>query len=360
MISLEHYGWNNSWQTVWEEQGFTHYTPARVIAEYGSKYVLATPDLVSASLLGALAHKTPALAMPKVGDWVAVEVTEQHLSMIHAVLPRRSEITRGGATSALERQVIASNVDIAFIVQPLDLDFSPERLERYLFQLSSQPIKTVILLNKADTAPDSEAKQAALQHLNVEVVTISALNPNDIQKIEQLIPVGNTAVFMGSSGVGKSTLTNKLLGTDHQKTQEIRTRDAKGRHTTVHRELFVLPSGGIVIDMPGVRAVRLWGNMDDLYESFPEIAVALRSCRFPRCTHTSEEGCAVKEGLQNGTIDPLRYTRFKALQEELSSLEEKRQRREKQKAINTREHHKRARLRKQQQEKDADALDWYT
>lgn len=352
MISLKQYGWNDSLDIAWRELAMPKCMPARVIADHGSKYQLVTPEPVAAALAGALAHKLAAHDMPKIGDWVAVEVTTDHLSTIQAILPRHSEISRGQVGSRHDKQVIAANIDIAFIVQPLDHDFSPERLERYLFQLSGQPIEVIILLNKADTVADALIKQDELKNLNVKTIITSALNPTSVQEVASLITPGKTAVFMGSSGAGKSTLTNALLGEVRQATQAVRERDSKGRHTTVHRELFILPSGGMIVDMPGIRELQLWGDYADLEQAFPEIATAIRSCHFPNCSHTNETGCAVKGGLSDGTIDPIRYERFVNFKAELQLLDEKRGFIEKRKEAYSRETAKRLRARKQRADED--------
>lgn len=352
MTSLETYGWNTSWKAIWQQYANTSYTPARVVVDHGVHYKLATNNgIVDATLTGALAHKLAAYAMPKIGDWVAVETSPSHQSTIQAILPRSTEIVRGQVGRRYDKQVVAANVDIAFIIQPLDHDFSPERLERYLFQLGAQHIKVIILLNKADTVTNAKDRQAELADLNTETIIISALH-DDINNIERHIPTGKTAVFMGSSGAGKSTLTNRLLRENRQATAAIREKDSKGRHTTVHRELFVLPGGGMVIDTPGIRELQLWGDYADLEQSFPEIAAAIRSCHFPHCTHTNETGCAVKEGLADGTIDPVRYKRFQNFKTELEQLDKKRGFINDRKDAWTRESIKRRRAHKQRADKE--------
>jgi ribosome biogenesis GTPase len=352
MTSLETYGWDELRNATWQQLATPQYTPARVITDHGTRYKLATPSIVDAALAGSLAHKLPAHAMPKIGDWVTIEASSNHQVTIHAVLPRSSEIVRGQVGRRQDKQVVAANVDIAFIVQPLDHDFSPQRLERYLFQLAAQNIEVIILLNKADKVTDAADKQAELQTLGVETIILSALHDNDISVIERRIPAGKTAVFMGSSGAGKSTLTNRLLGEERQKTQEVREQDSKGRHTTVHRELFVLSSGGMVIDTPGIRELQLWGDYSDLEQAFPEIAAAIRSCHFPHCTHTNETGCAVKTGLADGSIDPVRFGRFENFKAELELLEKKRGFIDERKSLRTRETAKRQRARKQRADQD--------
>lgn len=352
MTSLETYGWNSSWDAIWQNLSLEQYVPARVIADHGVRYKLAAPQPVDAALAGSLAHKLTAFDMPKIGDWVAVEITDDHIATIHAILPRRTEIVRGQVGKRHDKQAVAANVDLAFIVQPLDHDFSPERLERYLFQLAAQNIQTIILLNKADKVRDAEEKRAQLENIGAETIIMSALHDKDIAAIEHHIHEGITAVFMGSSGAGKSTLTNRLLGEERQATQAVREHDSKGRHTTVHRELFVLPSGGMIIDTPGIRELQLWGDYSDLELAFPEVASAILSCHYPHCTHTTEEGCAVQAGLKDGSISPTRYMRFLNFQKELAILDLKRGFIDERKQLRTRETEKRLRARKQRADED--------
>ena len=252
MKTLQTYGWNDERTADWDARELGSYIPARVIADHGQQYKIATPDEISAQISGTLMHKLKTTDMPKIGDWVAVEINDE-TAIIHEVLPRASEIVRGHVGRMVDKQVIAANVDLAFIVQPLDHDFSPQRLERYIFQLSAQNIATVILLNKSDKALDASDKQQQLKSLDAETIIMSATNDSDLSDVERYITPGKTIVIMGSSGAGKSTLTNRLLGEDIQPTAAIRTKDSKGRHTTVHRELFVLPGGGMIIDTPGIR-----------------------------------------------------------------------------------------------------------
>ena len=325
MHNLQAYGWNEERNNEWRQRNEDGATPARVVADFGRTYKVVTPERISANLSGALAHKLKAVDMPKIGDWVLVEIQGDGTGVIKTVLPRTSEIVRGQVGRRLDKQVVASNVDIAFIMQPLDHDFSVERLERYVFQLASQNIETVILLNKADVANDAIDKQAQLKSLGVKTIIMSAKQDETVAAVEQLILPGVTAVIMGSSGAGKSTLTNRLLGSERQATAPIRERDSKGRHTTVHRELFLLPSGGMIIDTPGIRELQLWGDVDDLDSSFPDIALANSRCRYKNCSHDSEDGCAIKAGLKSGEIDAKRYKSYLNFKRELESLESKRE-----------------------------------
>ncbi len=326
MNHLITYGWNTSHEQAWQQLSHTGLTPARVIADYGQNYIVASPQKIAAKLSGSLMHKLKSIDMPKIGDWVAIQHNHQDkIVTIQAVLPRTSEIVRGQAGRLIDKQVIAANVDLAFIMQPLDHDFSPERLERYIFQLSSQNIKSIIILNKADKAKHIEEKKTQLDDLEAQIITASILHDEDITAIEALITPGSTIVILGSSGAGKSTLTNRLLGEDIQATQAVRERDSKGRHTTVHRELFVLPRGGMIIDTPGIRELQLWGDEQDLEKSFPEIFAAARQCHYSNCTHTVEDRCFIQTSLNDGSISKKRYKIYQNFKKELRTLEARRE-----------------------------------
>lgn len=323
MKTLQTYGWDDKRTTEWDSLHLESYIPARITADHGRHYKVAAPHEMSAQLAGVLTHKLETTNMPKIGDWVAIEVNSDNTAVIQQILPRTSEIVRGDANKS-NKQVIAANIDLAFIVQPLDHDFSPSRLERYLFQLTTQGIETIILLNKADQADDALQKQSQLDSLNVKTIIMSALNDSDLSQVMEYIKPGKTIVIMGSSGAGKSTLTNRLMGEEIQATQPVREDDSRGRHTTVHRELFVLPGGGIIIDTPGIRELQLWGDLADLNLSFPEIAAAIEECFYPHCSHITEDRCAIKAGLENGSIDPKRYSAYNNLKHELEALIDRR------------------------------------
>lgn len=324
MKTLETYGWTSTRAADWAAREHSTLMPARVVSDHGRHYKIVTPDEMPAQLAGVLVHKLATTDMPKIGDWVAVEMSDDQSATIHEVLPRDNEIVRGHVGRMVDKQVVAANIDLAFIVQPLDHDFSPERLERYIFQLAAQHIRVVILLNKSDKALDATDKQQQLASLGVDTVIMSATTDNDLSAVEAYIAPGNTIVILGSSGAGKSTLTNRLMGEHVQATAAIRDKDSKGRHTTVHRELFVLPSGGMIIDTPGIRELQLWGNQADLEHTFPEIFAATRSCRYKNCSHAGEDGCAVASGLADGTIDPKRYRIYLGFKRELQTLEDRR------------------------------------
>lgn len=352
MKTLQTYGWNSRRAADWTAGDHGHLVPARIVSDHGHIYRIVTPVEMTAHLAGAQVHKLATAQMPKIGDWVAVEMSDDGSAIIHEILPRTNEIVRGHVGRMVDKQVVAANIDLAFIIQPLDHDFSPERLERYIFQLAAQHVQTVILLNKSDKALDATDKQARLASLGIDTVIMSATRDKDLSSIEAYISPGKTTVILGSSGAGKSTLTNRLMGEQVQATAAIRAKDSKGRHTTVHRELFVLPSGGMIIDTPGIRELQLWGDQADLEHTFPEIFATIRSCRYKNCSHESEDGCAVRAGLANGTLDAKRYHIYLGFKQELQALEDRRGFIAERRSQQTRESAKRRRLRRLRHDQD--------
>ena len=356
MRTLKTYGWTKERAADWTQRGLDDCVPGRIVSDHGSRYRVAVPEELQAQLAGASVHKLQATAMPKIGDWVAVEVAGD-AATIREVLPRMNELVRGQVDRMVDKQVVAANIDLAFIVQPLDHDFSPERLERYIFQLAAQHITPVILLNKSDKALDALDKQADLTNLGVDTIIMSATNDSDILAVESYIKPGETIVILGSSGAGKSTLTNRLLGEDIQATAAIRDKDSKGRHTTVHRELFILPSGGMIIDTPGIRELQLWGDQADLERTFPEIFEAMRLCRYNNCSHGGEAGCMVVARLADGTIDAKRYRIYLGFKRELQVLEDRRGFIAERRSQQTREASKRRRKRTMRNEQERTSND---
>lgn len=352
MHVLGQYGWNDK-RVLGQSVGVA----ARVVADYGRHYAVVTPERRTARIRGTLEHDLTPNAMPKIGDFVDVELQPDGAAIITNVLPRSSEIVRGQVGRLVDKQVVAANVDVAFVVQPLDHDFSVERLERYIFQLSSQAIVPIILLNKTDKVDDLAERKSQLQNLGVQILAISALHDTDVAAVRDCIGDGRTAVILGSSGAGKSTLTNRLLGSEQQATAPIRERDSKGRHTTVHRELFLLPGGGMIIDTPGIRELQLWGGIGELDNVFADVATAAAGCRFGNCTHESEDGCAVQAAIQSGTLARGRYNTYANFKKELVGLaarrdfiQERRSARAKN-ATNRRRHRAQQRLRSDDAEK---------
>ena len=314
MIDLQTYGYDDYYKNAFTVLGLGDCLPARVVADYGSFLKAVTPDEVEAEIAGALTHDTDTYLLPKVGDWVALQPGDGGRATIRAVLPRKSEISRKSAGSSNARQVLAANVDVAFVVQALDQDFSPMRLERYSYQLRQSDIEPVFVFNKADKAYDIDEKLDVIKQAGFEYIIATANAGKGINEIADMIGAGKTAVLLGSSGVGKSTLTNALLGKDLQKTAAIRERDSTGRHTTSHRELFVLPAGGMMIDTPGIRELQLWGAEEFLAKSFGDIETLARECEYRNCSHTKEINCAVRRAVMDGSLTAVRlesYLKFK-------------------------------------------------
>ena len=320
MQSLSPFGWDDTVAAAWQTIAHDDAVPGRVVADYGTSLRVATPEVISAELSGKLAHYANRLDSPKVGDWVSVRKFDSGQAVIESVLPRRSEIARKAAGKQTVKQIIAANVDVAFILLAVDKDFSVERLRRFLFQLSINHISPVIVLNKTDKTDVLDSFIDQITSFEVPILTTVATQGKGVEEIVSYIPAGKTAILLGSSGVGKSTLTNKLLGRELQATQEVRESDDTGRHTTVHRELFVLPHGGLLIDTPGIRELQLWGTEDDLYANFDDVAKLTRQCYFTTCQHGDEEGCAVQHALTTGLLTHEKYAAFLLMKDEVASL----------------------------------------
>lgn len=323
---LSGFGWSADYEALWSDltEAITGTVPGRVVADFGTSLKVAVPEIRSAELTGRLAHYTGREHVPKVGDWVAIRLSDNGNDVIEAVLPRRSELARKAAGNQTVKQVIAANIDIAFVLLALDKDFSLERLKRYLYQLSASAIEPVIVLNKADKTDDLDQFTDQLQDLKVPIVIAAALTGRGVESILERIKPGQTAILLGSSGVGKSTLTNHLLGRTAQATQAVRLADDTGKHTTVHRELFMLPNGGLLIDTPGIRELQLWGTQDDLDEDFDDVAQLIAACEYSNCRHGQETGCAIRQALQSQALDPAHYARYQKMTQELKTLKTKR------------------------------------
>jgi ribosome biogenesis GTPase / thiamine phosphate phosphatase len=263
---------------------------------------------------------------PAVGDWVVLqERPNENKGTIHAVLPRSSKFSRKSAGLATEEQIVAANVDAIFLVNSLNEDLNLRRMERYLLLTWESGANPVIILSKADLCEDIERKIAEVESvaLGVPVIAISAIEKSGIENLQKYLQPGKTVALLGSSGVGKSTITNILLGVDKQTVQEIRSDDDKGKHTTTHREMILLPNGAILIDTPGMRELQLWEGSEGISESFADIESLTEICRFRDCKHEEEPGCAVQKAIENGKLPDERLTSYKKLLKELAYLERK-------------------------------------
>lgn len=323
MEELEQLGWTDELHQKWRAVAEPGLIPARVIADFGTSLKIATPAVVTAELSGKLAHYTTSELTPKVGDWIGARLSSEGTAVIEVLVPRRNEIARKVAGKQIRKQIMAANVDIAFVLLALDDDFSIERLKRFLYQLSISRITPIIVLNKADKVKDIAPYITAVQALKLPVVVSAAVDGTGVTEIMSYIERGHTAILLGSSGVGKSTLTNQLLGRDVQATKVVRSSDSTGQHTTVHRELFILPGGGMLIDSPGIRELQLWGTEEDLAENFDDIIRITAQCKYTNCQHNGEEGCAIQAALQAGKLEASHYASYIKMRTELENLHQK-------------------------------------
>ena len=256
---------------------------------------------------------------PAVGDYVLVSRADPDTAIIHHVLPRKSLFLRKAAGTSQTEQVVAANIDTVFLCMSLNNDFNLRRLERYLAAAWESKADPVVLLTKADLCEDVVRKQAGAESIamGVTVLTASAADADGYQQLMPYITVGKTVAFVGSSGVGKSTLINRLLGEDRLATDGLRNND-KGRHTTTHRELLVLPNGAMVIDTPGMRELGMWDAASGVEQTFADMEALAARCRFRNCSHTSEPGCAIRDALQRGELDSRRWQSYQKLKSETS------------------------------------------
>ncbi|AWB43501.1 ribosome small subunit-dependent GTPase A [Paenibacillus sp. CAA11] len=336
---LEQYGLNLPVQQRWKEESAAfghheHISPARITADLGQKYRLITPyGEMWGELTGKLRYTlSEGGGLPAVGDWIFAECRHQDgAASIHGVLSRHSQISRQAAGSVIKEQIIAANVDVLFLVTALNHDFNLRRLERYLIMALSSGVTPVILLSKADLCEDPARfiRQAESIAPGVNVHAISALEDQGLEQLAPYLSAGTTCALTGSSGCGKSTLLNRLAGQTLQLTQEIREDDSRGRHTTTHRELFPLPGGAVLIDTPGMRELQLWdGGNDGLSGTFADIEELAARCRFRDCRHEREQGCAVREAIEAGELEPSRLESFRKTARELEFQAAKERQRE--------------------------------
>lgn len=315
-------GWGDSLQQELERlrgsRADSTLRPARVVVEHRGAYQLIAEDGPCwAELTGRLRHQAlDKLDLPAVGDWVVLQAEGR----IEAVLPRKSAFVRKAAGDRTEPQVIAANIDRVFIVTSANTEFNPRRIERYIAAIWESGASPVLVINKTDLCEDVGGFIDSLGSaaIGLPVARVSALEQRGAEQLSPFLGPRTTVALVGSSGVGKSTLVNWMLGRDAQDTGGIRVHDAHGRHTTTHRELLALPTGGALIDTPGMRELALWSEEGDLSGSFADIEALSGRCRFIDCQHRGQPGCAIDEALSAGTLAPERLEHFFKLERELA------------------------------------------
>jgi len=331
-LSLSDLGWNAHFEEHFAPHGAEGLVPGRVAAEHRGAYALYTPEGDCwAELAGRLRHEAVGRDdLPAVGDWVALQPVPEGRAVVQAVLPRLTKFSRTAASDQQRlsgEQVLAANVDTVFLVSSLNRDLNARRIERYLVTAWESGAAPAIVLNKADLCdpPERAALLAEVEAVafGVPVHVVSATTGEGIDELNTYLVPGQTVVLLGSSGVGKSTLVNRLAERELLATREIRA-DGRGRHTTSHRELVLLPGGSLVLDTPGLRELQLFEGGEGMDEAFEDVASLARDCRFSDCAHRTEPGCAISAAIADGRLEPERLESYRKLQRELERAERKR------------------------------------
>ncbi len=327
-MSLENWGWDPHFERLWRERNVSQEVRARVIEEQKDVFRVRTEEVeVWAEISGRMHYGAARRSdLPAVGDWVAIRVSPGGTrAVVTAVLPRRTKICRKVAGRRSDEQVLAANVDTIFHVSAMGRDFSPRRIERYLAMIASGGARGVVLLNKADLASDTANRLAQAESAapGVDVFLVSAATGQGIHSLESDLKPGETIAFVGSSGVGKTSLINRLLDEDRLEVQPVGQGTGRGRHTTTARHLVALPGGALLIDTPGMRELEPWDAGDAMGSAFAEIESLAAECRFRDCAHEGEPGCALARAVETGRLDAARLAGCQKLRREMQFQEVK-------------------------------------
>jgi ribosome biogenesis GTPase len=324
---LENLGYNSNLEKFRIENDLDHFEIGRVIAEHKERYIIKTENgEFEAEITGNLRFTAKSREdFPAVGDWVALTSYGSDFAIIHRIFPRFSIIKRQAVGQFGEIQIIATNIDYAFLVQAVDRDFNINRLERYLTLCNSSKVSPIIVLSKIDLINEPQISEILgnikARIKNISVIAISNESQDGYDTIKSIIEKGKTYCLLGSSGVGKSTLLNNLSGKTIMRTDTISQSTNKGRHVTSHRELIILENGGILVDNPGIREVGIADSGNGLEITFDIIISLSQNCKFKDCTHANEIGCSVLEAVENGEIDKASYDNYMKMEKEKAYFE---------------------------------------
>ncbi len=335
-LTLQELGWNEQFEGDFRPYRKKHWLPGRLIRDNKIRYgaLFEGGEELEVVMSGKVYYEAETNAqLPAVGDWVAVDRgTPGEEAVIRARLPRQTCFSRKVPGKSTEEQVLAANVDIVFVVTDAGVDFNLRRIERYFTLIARSRAKPVVILNRCDlhSADENADAEAAIRRLqpDIDLCRTSALRGDGLSGLREYLCPGRTVTMVGSSGVGKSSLINSLLGRERQSTGAINEVSGKGRHTTTAREVIVMPGGGILIDNPGIREVQMWTDEHTLLEQFADIEDLALQCKFPDCRHGSDQGCAVRAAVESGRLDPGRYRGFLRLDDEIHELKTKRKKRQ--------------------------------
>lgn len=324
-MNIKQYGWNAFFEKKYQDYGYDGMPFGRVMIGHNNKYeVMTCEGAIIVELSGKILKSEGGALKPAVGDWVILQQKDDKW-FVEDILPRISKFSRKMAGNDTLEQIVASNIDVIFIVTSLNQDFNLRRLERYLIVAWDSGAIPVIILSKADLCDGVEEKIKAVEAVaaGVDVYSISAIHEQGIEPLKKYLGEGQTITLIGSSGVGKSTLLNTLAGEELLKVSDIRTDDDKGKHTTTHRQLVLLPTGGLILDTPGMRELQLWQADEGLGHVFSDIEELSLACKFSDCHHESEPGCAILAAIEGGKIGQDRLESYGKLKKELAFIERK-------------------------------------